>query len=182
MIERDDATIDRRLMAAVQMGSMQAFDELYERHHAAAARCAADVCPEASELPEVIRAAFEAVWLERMGYRALREPVADWLLEIVRRIAAHGSTPIRDAADGDELIVAEHAVRRAEACRVEARRIGAVLDVLPYAQRQVLSLAFYGGLSHQEIGRLLDMPAADVQGRMRLGLQALIEDLDRAPS
>src|SRR5690349_10954391 len=38
---------------------------------------------------------------------------------------------------------------------------------------QVIALAYFGGLSHAEIAAQLELPAGDVKGRMRLGLEKL---------
>jgi RNA polymerase sigma-70 factor (ECF subfamily) len=37
----------------------------------------------------------------------------------------------------------------------------------------VIELAFFGGFTHTEIARMLDLPAGTVKGRMRLGLAKL---------
>jgi len=57
-----------------------------------------------------------------------------------------------------------------------------LLAQLPVAQREVITLAFYGQLSHTEIGEHLHLPAGTVKGRMRLGLQRLRGDIDRVAS
>jgi RNA polymerase sigma-70 factor (ECF subfamily) len=44
------------------------------------------------------------------------------------------------------------------------------LDSLPSEQRQVIELAYFGGLTHSEIARNLSLPAGTVKGRMRLGV------------
>ena len=44
---------------------------------------------------------------------------------------------------------------------------------LPPEQRQVLELAYFSGLSHQEIAQQLDLPAGTVKTRIRLGMQKL---------
>jgi len=47
------------------------------------------------------------------------------------------------------------------------------LAQLPDAQSEVITLAFYGQLSHTEIAEQLGLPAGTVKGRMRLGLLKL---------
>jgi DNA-directed RNA polymerase specialized sigma24 family protein len=44
---------------------------------------------------------------------------------------------------------------------------------LPDAQAQVISLAYYGELTHSEIAVRLSLPPGTVKGRMRLGMQKL---------
>jgi RNA polymerase sigma-70 factor, ECF subfamily len=49
----------------------------------------------------------------------------------------------------------------------------ALLTRLPDAQREVITLAFYGQLTHAEIATELQLPAGTVKGRTRLGLHKL---------
>jgi len=46
----------------------------------------------------------------------------------------------------------------------------------------VITLAFYGDLTHSEIAAHLDLPPGTVKGRMRLGLQRLRGDIERVIS
>ena len=48
-----------------------------------------------------------------------------------------------------------------------------LLANLPPEQREPLELAFYGGLSHQDIAECLALPLGTVKTRMRLGLAKL---------
>lgn len=53
------------------------------------------------------------------------------------------------------------------------------LTRLPEPQREAITLAVYGRLTHAEISTQLGLPAATVKGRMRLGLRELQEHLRR---
>lgn len=60
-----------------------------------------------------------------------------------------------------------------------ARDLRVLLAKLPEAQREVITLAYYGELTHSEIAAQLDLPPGTVKGRMRLGLHKLRQDVDR---
>jgi RNA polymerase sigma-70 factor (ECF subfamily) len=49
----------------------------------------------------------------------------------------------------------------------------ALLDRLPAEERDIIALAFYGGLNHAQIAELLGLAPGTVKGRMRLGLHKL---------
>ena len=66
--------------------------------------------------------------------------------------------------------------------QAQARGLQGLLAKLPDAQLEVITLAFYGQLTHTEIAEHLQLPAGTVKGRMRLGLQRLRGDIDRVAS
>ena len=60
----------------------------------------------------------------------------------------------------------------------QARDLRDLLSELPDTQREVVTLAFYGQLTHREIAAQLDLPSGTVKGRMRLGLKRLRRGID----
>ena len=62
--------------------------------------------------------------------------------------------------------------------RAEARGVLSLLAGLPDAQREVITLAFYGQLTHSEIASYLGLPEGTVKGRVRLGLKRLRGELE----
>src|SRR5581483_6012120 len=55
----------------------------------------------------------------------------------------------------------------------QRRLIAEALHELPSAQRQAIELAYFGGMSHQEIATKLNRPLGTIKTRVRLGLQKL---------
>lgn len=67
--------------------------------------------------------------------------------------------------------------------RDDASRLHASLQQLPAAQRQVIALAYFGGLTHRQIAERLELPLGTVKGRMRLGLEKARAGIEsRSPS
>lgn len=63
--------------------------------------------------------------------------------------------------------------------RVLASDMRGLVELLHNAQREAISLAFYGELTHAEVAAHLGVPVGTVKGRIRLGLQRLRGDAHR---
>jgi RNA polymerase sigma-70 factor, ECF subfamily len=177
---------DGELMAKVSAGSVEAFGDLYDRYGDRAYRVARAVCREDGRAQEAVQDGFLAVWNSRASYRRQQGTVAGWLLTVVRyraidlarrngqhasRHASEDQLETHPAADDPFVTVAQ---------RDDAQRLQALLAMLPDAQAEVITLAYYGQLSHTEIAAQLDLPTGTVKGRMRLGLQKLRADITQA--
>lgn len=170
---------ESRLMAEVSAGNVGAFGALYDRYCNRAYGVALSICRDDVRAQDAVQEAFLSIWRSRVSYREQRGTVAAWLLTIVRHRAIdlqrqHGRDAIHRASD-DQLAdrpahddVCEQAITRDT-----AERLQAALALLPEAQREVITLAFYGQLTHAEIATRLELPTGTVKGRMRLGLKKL---------
>jgi RNA polymerase sigma-70 factor (ECF subfamily) len=75
--------------------------------------------------------------------------------------------------------IAETAPATAEPVHVQLERgeteraVRRLLAELPAEQRQVLELAYFWGLSQQQIASRLEVPVGTVKGRLRLGIAKL---------
>ena len=169
-------------MARVSAGSGESFVELYDRYCDRAICVARSVCHDEGRAQEAVQDGFLAVWNGRANFRSQQGTVAAWLLTVVRYRAI-------DAARRDH----RHASRRANDDQLtrrssdeepaetvirheQAQRVQASLATLPDAQAEVITLAYYGQLTHTEIAAQLGLPRGTVKGRMRLGLQKLRAD------
>ena len=66
--------------------------------------------------------------------------------------------------------------------RLEVSTVAVALGTLPAAQRRVVELGYFGGLSHSEIAARLQVPLGTVKGRMRLALRTHAGLLDAPAS
>ncbi len=156
---------DDRLLSRVRAGDDQALGELFDRFGAQVYRAAFAVCRERERAEEAVQETFLAVWREPSSRRPERGAVGPWLLTIVCHRAA--GVLRRDEAAGS----------RAPA---EAGRLHGLLARLPDAQREVISLAYFGQLSPAEIARQLGLRPVTVKGRLRLGMRKLRRELERS--
>lgn len=175
------ADSDGELLRRMVAGSSAAFSEFYDRYASRAYWVAWSVCRSHEATEEALQDAFEAIWKSCASYRAERAPVAAWALtivryraiEIVRRDHRRKLVPQpRERASRRDQVVDDAVARD------DAQRLRDLLSAIPSEQREVITLAFYGQLSHSEIAEHLALPAGTVKGRMRLGLEKLRTSLE----
>jgi RNA polymerase sigma-70 factor (ECF subfamily) len=58
-----------------------------------------------------------------------------------------------------------------------AGRVRAAMDDLPAEQREAIGLAFFGGLTHEQVAARLGLPLGTVKTRIRLGMGRLRDRL-----
>ena len=174
----EDGDLMRRLLA----DDTAAFSLMYDRHAGSVYGLALRILRDRTAAEDVAQEAFIALWRSRDRYRPERGTPAAWLLTITRNRAIdairRGRGHHHAALEGDFEQEAPDRTEEEALRRVEAGVIGVALQTLPDAQRLVLDLAYFGGLSHREIGARLGIPLGTVKGRMRLALQKLATPLE----
>jgi RNA polymerase sigma-70 factor (ECF subfamily) len=179
-----EAVGDAQLMARIQIGDQDALAALYDRYCERAYRTALVACGSPDLAEDAVQNAFLSIWNGRGSYLEGRGTVAAWLLMCVRHRAIdvwrRSSRHAAHLAPAEALasLKAREDTAGQVACRLETERVRALLELLPDAQREVITLAFYGGLTHTEIAAQLTVPCGTVKGRMRLGLCKLREGLE----
>lgn len=179
---------DEVLMSRVQANDAHAFEQLYDRYSANAFGLARALCDSSERAEEAVQDAFLCVWRTRAGYDSSRGGIRTWLFALVRNrsidIYRHHRRGDRLRAAEDQLkwTPAPGCVEDAVVERDEGRALRTSVRRLPANQRDVIVLAYFGGLSHTEIAALLELPLGTVKSRMRLGLSRMRVDIDRVPT
>ena len=175
---------DEALMAKVGAGSVESFVDLYDRYRDRAYIVARAVCHDDGRTQEAVQDGFLALWNSRANYRPQQETVAAWLLTVVRYRAIDIARsnrkhvyPTRERASARAVLGSRRPVRECGQARRRASPSG-LCAMLPHAQAEVITLAYYGRLCHAGIAAHLGLPTGTVKGRMRLGLQKLQTDIN----
>ncbi|HEX9148364.1 MAG TPA: sigma-70 family RNA polymerase sigma factor [Thermoanaerobaculia bacterium] len=173
---------DAALVAAMESRDADALASLYDRHVSRLLGLAYRILGETGEAEEVVQEVFLHAWRAAASFDPARGNVLAWLLVATRSraidrirtrrpIAAvepSGRDPLDDLPASEDVEEASASREWETACR------GAIRE-LPSDQRQVLELAYFDGLTHQEIAERTAMPLGTVKTRIRLGLMKLRE-------
>ncbi len=172
-------------MRRVQADDTHAFKQLYDRHVARALSIAYSVGHRSTRAEDAVQEGFLSVWRSRVSYRPGAGSFQAWAMTIIRHravdaIRSDTARPqLTDVTDGmpDKASASLHDDSIA---RSEGRALRASLMQLPDAQAEVITLAFFGELTHAEIAAHLALPEGTIKGRMRLGLKKLRSQMDTA--
>ena len=183
-------TTDVDLLARMAMGEEAALGALYDRWSPLVSSLVMHVLRDVSEVEEVVEETFWQAWRQATRYEEARGAVSTWLTTIARsraldRLRARrrrqedpwsglsehdrDATVDRSPATGDPAALAEQSERR--------RIVVAALEALPAEQREVIELAYFGGLSQSEIAEKTGQPLGTVKTRVRLAMEKLREPL-----
>jgi RNA polymerase sigma-70 factor (ECF subfamily) len=177
---------DTALVALMARRDEQALGALYDRYHRLAFSLALRVVGERALAEEIVLDAFVNVWRAATSFAEERGRFVAWLMSVTRHRAIDELRRLSVRPEGSAVELNE-AVRTPqpdgleEVVEVRHRReqVRAVLAGLPAAQRQVIELAYFGGLTQQEIADKTDTPLGTVKTRMRLGLIKMRDELQR---
>jgi RNA polymerase sigma-70 factor (ECF subfamily) len=179
------ALADEELMMRVADGDIPAFEVLYDRHVRHCFGLAVRMLGNPSLAEEVVQEVFLKLWTRPTAYSSDRGRFASWLLSMVhhravdelrRRSYTEASFDSYNQPGTGPLAVmpAPEPDPGEQVWAMEQQRIVRLaLDQIADSQRQILELAYFGGLSQSQIAEKLRQPLGTVKTRMRQGLKNL---------
>jgi RNA polymerase sigma-70 factor (ECF subfamily) len=141
--------------------------------------------PEDAE--EVLLDVYMKAWKYASRYSDKRGSVQAWLMIMARNAAidrirqkrAQPKTMSFEPENTPEPESSDASPEEQTADRERRRKVQIVLRELPPEQREVVELAFFGGLTHAELAERLREPLGTIKSRIRMGLirlRGLIEE------
>jgi RNA polymerase sigma-70 factor, ECF subfamily len=168
------------LIARIAAGDRDAFSRFYDLAAPIAFGLIRRVLRDPEAAAEVLQEVFWQVWQEAPQYDPKRGSPEAWL---VMRAKTRAIDRLRSMRRRDRTFVAplDESIARAEDGEAENPAVvaedrglvQAALAQLPEAQRRVIELAFFEGLTQSEIATRLGEPLGTVKTRARLGLERL---------
>lgn len=179
--ERDQAG----LVAAMARGDRAALGSLYDLLGRPLYSLAYRVLNDPAEAQDVVQDAFVQLWQKAADFDPARGSAFAWAATLVRNRAIDRVRMRRRRAEILQESAAEihppthDAPDSADAAwlREKAAAVRAALGALPAEQRAAIELAFFSGLTQQEIADQLKEPLGTIKARIRRGLLKLRDTL-----
>lgn len=186
---------DEKLMTAIAAHDDDAFGILYDRYVDLVYVAALRVLRDAQLAEDATQDVFVRIWRQPDLFVANRGRFVSWVMSVTRnravdecrarrrRLKREGCS-LEPPAETNEAKVESVFAGNAEDPQSTAQlhedqaRVRAALCSLPADQRRVLELAYFGGLTQQEIAAGLHEPLGTVKTRVRLGMQKLRRSLE----
>jgi len=170
---------DERLLERIADGDHDAFEILYRRYARPMLALAQRRLGDAGRAEEALQEAFVSVWRSASTYHPERGAATAWLYAVARNaIADRGRRRYEPPAEPSDQPSSD-AGPDEQAEREWLRwRVHAALEKLGESERELIVLAYWGGLSQSEIADRLGVPLGTVKTRTRAALSRLATLLD----
>src|SRR4051812_45069428 len=178
--------IRERTLMALDLSDPMQFQQAYDEHSRGVYSAALRILGNSAQAQDVVQDVFLRVWRRPRAFDARRGELGSYLRLMARSRALdlwrEGQAAGR-ASDRLKVVV-EHAEERVDerpgpAVERDASReaVREALRRLPESQREALVLAYWGGMTADQIARRAEVPLGTAKSRIRLGLTKLREDL-----
>jgi RNA polymerase sigma-70 factor, ECF subfamily len=169
---------DEELVGWVARGDDRALSELYKRYSRPVYATGIRLLGDAHLAEELVQDAFTTVWRRALSFDSGRASFATWLYRITRNRAVDlnrrrqvrpfsvGEEPLRNVSGGPE-----------PEASVDGWDVARALSRIPDEHREVLTLAYFEGLSQREISRRTGVPLGTIKSRTMAALKRLHRSL-----
>lgn len=169
---------DMALLRQIANGNEQALVLLHQRYVNAVYSMALHILGDRFLAEEVTQDIFLKIWQKGYRYDPGRGRFGTWLLSVTRfaaidRLRSEQRRMASDTLDRDEIAQDVRAYQVEQSAWERGQHLRLLLQRLPAEQRNLIELAYFGGLSHQDLAEYLGLPIGTVKSRLRLGLQKL---------
>ncbi len=172
---------DVELVALLREQPAAGIAALYDRYGRLIFSVALRVVQDRGAAEEITQDVFLRCWRSLDRYQPNQGSLASWMLSITHNRAIdelrsrRGKDTRREISD--DILQPQAAIDPRFEEALLRGEIQQALQMLPVAQRDVIELVFWNGLTRREIAERLSLPLGTVHTRLRLGMDKLRESL-----
>jgi RNA polymerase sigma-70 factor (ECF subfamily) len=170
---------DEKLVDQVALGDERALSELYDRYSRPVYATGVRLLGDAHLAEELVQDAFINVWRGAASFDPERASFATWLYRVTRNRAVDlarrrrarpqsaGEVPLRNVSGGPE-----------PESSVDGWDVARALSRIPEVHREVLTLAYFEGLSQREISQRTGVPLGTIKSRTTAALKRMRQAME----
>ena len=169
---------DEELIRQVAQGDERALSELYDRYSRPVYATGVRLLGDVHLAEELVQDAFTNVWQAAASFDPSRASFATWLYRITRNrsVDLNRRRQARPQSAGDTQLHTVPGGPEPET-GVDGWDVARALSRIPEEHREVLTLAYFEGLSQREISRRTGIPLGTIKSRTTAALKRLHQSL-----
>lgn len=178
---------DEALLSRIAHSDSGALERLYDRHARVVYATALRMLGNTELAEDIVQETFWRVWRRSASFATGRGQVAGWIFGIAHNLCIdelrrQRSRPSYVYGEQEQQALLEQPDTQGDVAitameRERRKTIRQALEQIPAEQREVLELAYFGGLSQSEIAQRLNSPIGTIKTRTRLALQKMRDAL-----
>jgi RNA polymerase sigma-70 factor, ECF subfamily len=177
---------DNELLLQIAASNRAAFAEFYDLHSTLMFSIAVKILNDAREAEDVLQETFLQIWEKAAKFDPKLGKASSWAAILIRnkaidRIrASQRRTRLAEEAGVEFSIMTEASDTANDAIHghEKAKLIQSAIVELPAEQRRAIELAYFSGLTQNEISEKLHEPLGTIKARIRRGLLKLRDQLE----
>jgi RNA polymerase sigma-70 factor (ECF subfamily) len=168
---------------ALDLRNPSRFAEVFDEHAAGVHSAALAILRDAARAEDVVQDVFLRLWRRPDAWDPARGPLGAYLRLMARSraldlwregdVRERARRRAQDAAVADPAPPTTETPETAALRSAESEALRAALDELSEEQRSAVALAYWGGLTAEQIAERVGIPLGTAKSRIRLGLRRL---------
>lgn len=168
---------EEELVFALQEQDQAAFSYLYDNYSGALFGLIYKMVNDKELGEDILQEAFVKIWNNFSNYDSRKGRLFTWMINLTRNLTIDNMRSKgykkQSKIHADENFVNNFSDTANAALRFDAMGIRKQLTLLKSDQKQIIDLAYFGGLTQDEISKQLDIPLGTVKTRMRAAILEL---------
>jgi len=171
----------RQYLQEIQSGNTESLTRLYDASAPMLYALAFRIVGNTADAEEVLLDVFEQVWRTAGSFDPARGGAWRWLALLTRsraldRLRSMASRRLHEHPvwpEQEEISSSAPPVEEAIVVSQQQHLVRQALSMLPPEQRKALELAYFSGLTHNEIANVLGVPLGTIKTRIRIAMDKL---------